>query len=68
MQSFKEQNEERILTPYSCDVQQKICCSGFAEIDVLCSSDVIQQTIARSCFTENCKHFKKNLTFKTTSI
>lgn len=42
--------------------------SGFAQIDILSSSDVIQQTVARSIYKENCKHLKKNITFKATSV
>lgn len=49
-------------------LSEKEWYSGFAQIDILSSSDVIQQTIARSVYKENCKHLKNNITFKATSV
>lgn len=48
--------------------KRKKWCSGCAESDILSSRDVIQQTIERSISKENCKHLKRNVTFKTTDV
>lgn len=49
-------------------LKKKKKCSGCAEIDILNSRHVIQQTRERSISKEDCKYLKKNMTFKTSNV